>query len=101
MHETWIDEKDAAKLTGLSRYWFQAKRYKGGGPPYQKFGRSVRYWLPRLVEWFNQNGLRRNTSQSTPDPPPPVTFQSLDDPPPVRKLVITFADGTRRHKLIV
>jgi len=66
--ETFIDEKRAASITGYSRYWFQQKRCKGGGPPYMKIGYTVRYALSDLLDWMNSHGIRRSTSQAAPEP---------------------------------
>lgn len=61
--ERFLNEREAAHVTGFSRYWLQKKRVTGGGPPFQKIGTSVRYPAPELVEWMNSWGVVANTSQ--------------------------------------
>ncbi len=56
-----LTEKEAAALTGYSHYWFQRKRWAGGGPPYRKIGRSVRYPSDLLMEWIESYGLHTST----------------------------------------
>ena len=64
MIERLLTEKDAAKLTGFSVYWFQRKRWEGGGPPYVKFARAVRYKESDLVAWIEQHAGHRSTSDA-------------------------------------
>ena len=67
--DRFIDEKEAARISGMSRYWFQKRRCTGGGPPYIKInGHAVRYPLKELVDWINGQGLRKHTSQHNPEP---------------------------------
>ena len=49
----YICEKQAANKYQLSRSWFRNHRWNGTGPPYQKFGRLVRYKLSDLDEYFS------------------------------------------------
>jgi predicted DNA-binding transcriptional regulator AlpA len=58
-----ITERQASKKYGYSCAWFQKKRWEGGGPPYRKIGRSVRYPTKELAEWFSSFGLQRSTSE--------------------------------------
>jgi predicted DNA-binding transcriptional regulator AlpA len=58
-------EKEAAKITGLSVYWFQRKRWEGGGPPFVKFDRAVRYRETDLASWIEQHSGKRSTSEYT------------------------------------
>lgn len=62
-----LTEKEAARITGLSVYWFQRKRWEGGGPLYVKFDRAVRYRESDLQQWIDQHAGRRSTSQSARD----------------------------------
>lgn len=57
----FIDERQAAAMLGMSIKWLQKKRLEGGGPPFQKFGRSVRYEVGAIVEYANGR-TRRSTS---------------------------------------
>ncbi len=58
-----LTEKQAAEICGYSVYWFQRKRWAGGGPPYRKIGHSVRYPEDELSKWFESYGLRTSTTQ--------------------------------------
>ena len=58
-----LTEQQASVLYNYSRYWFQKKRWEGGGPPYKKIGRSVRYSAKELSEWFDSFGLQTSTSE--------------------------------------
>lgn len=48
----YICEKQASKIYGMSIHWFQRERWKGTGPPYVKVGRSVRYRVEEIEEYF-------------------------------------------------
>ncbi len=58
-----LTEKQAAELTGLSVFWFQRKRWEGGGPPFIKFDRAVRYRSEDLVVWLDQRAGFQSTSE--------------------------------------
>lgn len=45
---SFVDEVEAARLTGLSIYTLRNWRFQGRGPAYVKFGRAVRYSLEDL-----------------------------------------------------
>jgi hypothetical protein len=45
---SFVDEVQAARLTGLSIYTLRNWRFLGRGPAYVKFGRAVRYSLEDL-----------------------------------------------------
>ena len=45
---SFVDEVEAARLTGLSIYTLRNWRFLGRGPAYVKFGRAVRYSLEDL-----------------------------------------------------
>lgn len=62
-----LDEKQAAALLKLSVKCLQGWRVRGGGPPFVKLGRAVRYEVPAL-EAFVQEAVRRSTSD--PGAPP-------------------------------
>ena len=48
-----VPVQDAAGLTGLSVSKLNLYRLKGGGPRFQKFGRSVRYRLADVMTFMN------------------------------------------------
>jgi lipoate-protein ligase B len=61
-----INEWEVATMLGMSVSWVRKARQKGGGVPYHKNGKSVRYHIPD-VEEFQRSTLRRNTSDSGPN----------------------------------
>jgi predicted DNA-binding transcriptional regulator AlpA len=54
-----LNEKDAAKLLGVSHYLLQRWRWLGAGPKWIKIGgekgRSVRYRRGDLQQWIERN----------------------------------------------
>ena len=66
-----LDEKQAAALLRVTTKALQGWRYRGGGPPFVKAGRCVRYRLEDL-QAFVLAALRSSTSDpgSTTSPPP-------------------------------
>jgi hypothetical protein len=54
--------KIAARLLDLSESHLNKARVYGGGPPFVKFGASVRYHIPTLLEWAAAR-TRSSTSQ--------------------------------------
>jgi predicted DNA-binding transcriptional regulator AlpA len=56
-------EKQAAPILGLSVAWLQRKRWEGGGPPYIKYGRAVRYRKSELLAYIEAHS-RRHTSDA-------------------------------------
>lgn len=59
----FLTEKQVALLVCKSVAWLQRSRWAGGGIPYRKIGRSVRYLESEVLEWLEQNA-RRYTSTS-------------------------------------
>jgi len=59
--ERWVDEKEASRITGMSRHWFQRKRWAGGGIAYTKIDRACRYKVSDIIAWMDG---RRTTSTS-------------------------------------
>ena len=59
-----LTEKEAALIVGMSVPWMQRKRWEGGGPPYVKYDRAVRYRLEDLQAWVDAHAGRQNTSQT-------------------------------------
>ena len=57
-----LREKEAAEILTLSVAWCQRKRWEGGGPPYIKFDRAVRYRKSELLAWIEARSGRRSTS---------------------------------------
>jgi hypothetical protein len=54
-----FDEKECARLSGLSVKWFQARRAKGAagssiaGPPFYRIGRACRYPRRDFLAWLD------------------------------------------------
>jgi predicted DNA-binding transcriptional regulator AlpA len=59
-----VTEKDAASIVGMSVSWLQRKRWSGGGPPYIKYDRAVRYRKEDLLAWVEAHAGRQSTSQT-------------------------------------
>lgn len=59
-----LNEAEVAEMTGLSKRTLQAWRYRGGGPPFIKLGRAVRYRKSDIVEWINEQAVR-STAEHT------------------------------------
>jgi len=47
----YIEEREVAKILGLSVQTLRNRRFLGHPPPYVKFGRSVRYLLADILAW--------------------------------------------------
>lgn len=56
----YIDETQLSDLTGIAVKTLQGMRCKGGGFPYIKIGRLVRYDIEKVKDFMN-----KNTRQST------------------------------------
>lgn len=59
----FITDQEASKRYGLSRAWFQRKRWEGGGPPYIKLSRNVLYPMESTDHWF-LNRITASTSSA-------------------------------------
>ena len=60
----FLTTKEAAAWLGLTRNTLEKWRVQGGGPPYRKHGRYVRYHLEDLIAW-SEASKRRSTSDET------------------------------------
>ncbi len=47
----FVDTEAAARYLALSPHSLECYRSLGGGPPFYKFGKFVRYAVPDLVAW--------------------------------------------------
>ncbi len=48
----FVDDYEVARVTGVSRSWFQQRRSRAdGGPPFYKIGGRVVYRLDEVVAW--------------------------------------------------
>jgi hypothetical protein len=57
----FLNTKEAAAWLGLTPNTLEKWRVQGGGPPYRKHGRYVRYHLDDLIAW-SEASRRRSTS---------------------------------------
>lgn len=48
---------EAAEMFGMSVSWFNKQRWLGIGPKYLKVGRSVRYRIKDLEDYFSQQEI--------------------------------------------
>jgi hypothetical protein len=58
-----LNENQAAEFLGVSTRTLQAWRVRGGGPPYCKIGRAVRYRRRALMQ-FQEDHTRCSTSEA-------------------------------------
>jgi len=58
--EALLDEKQAARILGVTPRALQAWRHRGGGPDFCRLGRRIRYRLTDIKVW-----IATNTHQST------------------------------------
>jgi hypothetical protein len=60
----YIDQKEAAAITGFTVWAFEAWRCRGGGPKYFKVrGKRVRYRLADVIAWMESHAYVSNTSE--------------------------------------
>ncbi len=79
--EQGIDTNETAVLSGYAPATLATLRNKGGGPPFLKLGKIVRYRRRDVINWM---AARRRISTSDPGPEPPrvPAADSVDDSPP-------------------
>ncbi len=58
-----LNQKQVAEILGKSTAWLERMRWKGGGPPFRKFGRHVRYSLDDLIQWIESKPKLTSTSE--------------------------------------
>jgi hypothetical protein len=58
-----VDDAEASQIVGHSTSALATLRSRGGGPPFIKSGKSVRYIRRDLLEWLYDRRVR-NTSES-------------------------------------
>jgi len=61
-----LDENEVAALIHQSTRTVQSYRLLGGGPPFAKLGRNVRYRRVDVLDWIAQN-IRCSTSDPGPE----------------------------------
>jgi excisionase family DNA binding protein len=57
----WLTTDDVAALLKLKPQTLKQLRVHGGGPPFDKFGKSVRYEQSALNEWAAQRRCKSTT----------------------------------------
>ena len=57
-----LNQKQVAEIIGLSEAWLERKRWEGGGIPYRKLGRCVRYDEHDVIEWIQAHSKQNSTS---------------------------------------
>ena len=60
----YINEHVAAEFVGFTVPFLQNLRHRGGGPPYSKINKSVRYTRRRLKTWADER-IQTSTSEAT------------------------------------
>ena len=60
-----LDQKQVARIIRMSTKFLEARRVRGGGIPYVKIGRLVRYRRADIEQWIES---QLHTSTSTPRP---------------------------------
>jgi excisionase family DNA binding protein len=60
-----LNENQAAEYLGVSVRTLQAWRVRGGGPPYVKIGRSVRYQRRALITFQQEHTVTSTTDAGT------------------------------------
>lgn len=56
-----LNQKQVAEIIGFSEAWLERKRWEGGGIPYRKLGRAVRYEERDVLEWIEAHGKQSST----------------------------------------
>ena len=59
--ERYLNEKQAAKLIGLSVQTLRNQRFKRCGLPYVKVGRSVRYDIQDIIPFMDNRKVQPET----------------------------------------
>ena len=60
----FVDTKAAARYLALSPHSLECYRSLGGGPPFYKFGKFVRYAVPDLEAWATARRHARTTGNN-------------------------------------
>lgn len=60
----YMDTDQVAEMLGVSPRTLEDWRYRGGGPPYCKLGRSVRYMRHKVIAW-SEGHEQAHTSQES------------------------------------
>lgn len=63
--DSLLDQSRVAEILGTTTKFLEARRVRGGGPPFIRVGRLVRYRRSDVIAWLDS---RCCTSTSTPRP---------------------------------
>jgi excisionase family DNA binding protein len=61
-----VDTTEAAKILGLSKSTLEKARLYGGGPPFLKLGRLVKYRPADLDDWLNARLMATTSARANP-----------------------------------
>jgi hypothetical protein len=64
MVENLLSDRELSRVTRRSRSSLQKDRLKGGGVPFIRIGRLVRYRAADVEAWLAKLPIRRSTSES-------------------------------------
>jgi hypothetical protein len=59
----FLDVDETAKRLGVSASFLNKARVTGGGPPFIKLSKTVRYHWPAVLDWAASR-VRRSTSEN-------------------------------------
>ena len=65
--DSLLSDKDLERITGRSRSSWQKDRLTGGGIPFIRVGRLVRYRLSDVEEWLRSRTLRSTSDSGSPE----------------------------------
>lgn len=60
--EALFDQRVVAQIRGCSLATMERDRWAGGGIPFRKIGRQVRYKKADVLSWLNSHELKNNTT---------------------------------------
>ena len=63
-HDEFWTTDDIVKDSQMSKSFYEKKRVTGGGPPFVRIGRAVRYPKSLYKKWLGQHALFYSTSQA-------------------------------------
>lgn len=55
MEDSWLTQKETAKMLQVSTRWLLRHRHMGTGPPHVRLGRFIRYKKSDVDVWMRQN----------------------------------------------
>jgi hypothetical protein len=64
-----LGERDAARIVGLSPATLSTLRCRGGGPPFLRLGRAIRYRVSDLRAWRDARLVTSTADTSTAEQP--------------------------------